>query len=207
MSLSNVSNGNRPRWDGKKSSFYEVYYLKITDAEKGWSFWARYTLLSPKKEMGKADAAVWGIFSRLSGQARLGNPATVVCAYEENRNDINYPMLHENYEILRSAKDQSGNKLNVIKLPMPGAVGDEEGMLPASYANFYIGNTVVLVPVFGHENDAKALDIIQLQFPDRKVAGINCSDLVYGLGTLHCISQQQPAVGIRYEQEDMKLQK
>ncbi|MBI4411150.1 MAG: hypothetical protein HY541_01540 [Deltaproteobacteria bacterium] len=77
MSLSNVSNGNRLRWDGKKSPFYEVYYLKITDAEKGWSFWARYTLLSPKKEMGKADAAIWGIFSRLSGQARLGNPATV----------------------------------------------------------------------------------------------------------------------------------
>ncbi|MBI3752662.1 MAG: agmatine deiminase family protein [Deltaproteobacteria bacterium] len=135
--------------------------------------------------------------------ARFVNPTTVLCAYEENRNDVNHPALHENYEILCHAKDQSGNRLNVVKLPMPphqrfwcrgmpGALGDAEGALPASYANFYIGNTVVLVPVFGHRNDDKALDIIQRQFPDRKVAGINCADLVYGLGTLHCISQQQP---------------
>ncbi len=126
--------------------------------------------------------------------ARFVNPTTVLCAYEENRNDINFPRLHENYEILKSAKDQNGNKLNVIKLPMPEAIGDEEGRLPASYANFYIGNTLVLVPVFGHKNDAQALDIIRQQFPDRKIVGINCSDLVYGLGTLHCISQQQPSV-------------
>lgn len=124
--------------------------------------------------------------------ARFVNPTTVLCAHEENRNDINYPILHENYEILLHAKDQNGNRLNVIKLPMPGAVSDAEGALPASYANFYIGNTVVLVPVFGHENDIKALDIVRQQFPDRKVTGINCADLVYGLGTLHCISQQQP---------------
>lgn len=124
--------------------------------------------------------------------SRFVNPTTVLCAYEENRNDVNYPILHENYEILLHAKDQSGNSLKVIKLPMPGAIGDAEGALPASYANFYIGNKVVLVPVFGHENDVKALYIIRQQFPDRKVVGINCADLVYGLGTLHCISQQQP---------------
>ncbi|MBI5328232.1 MAG: agmatine deiminase family protein [Deltaproteobacteria bacterium] len=129
--------------------------------------------------------------------ARFVNPATVLCAYEEDRNDVNHPILHENYEILLHAKDQSGNRLNVIKIPMPGAIGDAEGVLPASYANFYIGNTVVLVPVFGHENDAKAVDIIRQQFPGRKVVEINCADLVYGLGTLHCISQQQPAVDIR----------
>ena len=75
---------------------------------------------------------------------------------------------------------------------MTGAIGDKEARLPASYANFYIGNTAVLVPIFGHGNDAKALDIIHHQFLDRKVIGINCSDLVYGLGALHCISQQQP---------------
>ena len=77
---------------------------------------------------------------------------------------------------------------------MPGFVGDEEGRLPVSYANFYIGNKVVLVPIFGHENDMKAMEIIQGQFPGRRAVGINCSDLVYGLGTLHCISQQQPAL-------------
>ncbi len=129
--------------------------------------------------------------------ARFVNPATVLCAYQENRNDINYPILHENYEILQSSKDQNGNSLNVIKLPMPKAIGDEKGRLPASYANFYIGNKAVLVPIFGHENDNVALDIIRRQFPDRKVIGINCLDLVYGLGTIHCISQQQPNADIR----------
>ena len=76
-------------------------------------------------------------------------------------------------------------------------VVDEEGRLPASYANFYIGNKVVLAPIFGHENDKRALDIIQAQFPDRRVVGINCTDLVYGLGTIHCISQQQPAPKVK----------
>jgi agmatine deiminase len=72
-------------------------------------------------------------------------------------------------------------------------VFDEEGTLPASYTNFYIGNTVVLVPVFGEDNDQKALTILQDLFVDRKVVGINWSDLVYGFGTLHCNSQQQPS--------------
>ena len=129
--------------------------------------------------------------------ARFVNTTTVLCAYEENKSDINHTILHENYEILQSSKDQNGNSLNVIKLPMPGVIGDGQGRLPASYANFYIGNTVVLVPIFGHENDAKALDIIQRQFPDRRAIGINCRDLAYGLGTIHCISQQQPNADIK----------
>lgn len=129
--------------------------------------------------------------------ARFVNPTTVLCAYEENKGDINHSILHENYEVLRGSKDQNGNSLNVIKLPMPGVIGDGHGRLPASYANFYIGNTVVLVPIFGHENDAKALDIIQRQFPDRRAIGINCRDLAYGLGTIHCISQQQPNADIK----------
>ena len=74
---------------------------------------------------------------------------------------------------------------------MPGVVGSEP-RLPASYANFYIGNDVVMVPVFGHENDKVALKIIQDVFPERKVVGINCREVVQGLGTIHCISQQQP---------------
>ena len=126
--------------------------------------------------------------------ARFVNPSTILCAYEENKNDENYPILKENYELLLESRDQSGNHLNIVKLPMPGFVGDENGRLPASYANFYIGNKVVLVPIFGHENDRKAMDILQNIFKDREVVGIYCADLVYGLGTIHCISQQQPAL-------------
>ena len=124
--------------------------------------------------------------------ARFVNESTVLCCYEEE--DDNFEILKENYYILCNSKDQDGNSLKVIKLPMPGKVMCEHGRLPASYANFYIGNTVVLVPIFGHKNDSKALRIIQDQFPKRKVIGINCTDLVYGLGTLHCISQQQPII-------------
>ncbi len=126
--------------------------------------------------------------------ARFVNPTTVLCAYEEDENDENYLPLKKNYELLVAATDQDGKKLKVIRLPMPGVVGDEQGRVPASYANFYISNTVVLVPVFGHENDEKALRIIQEQFPDRKAVGINCSHVVFGFGTIHCMSQQQPRV-------------
>jgi len=77
---------------------------------------------------------------------------------------------------------------------MPGWVGDNDGRLPASYANFYIGNSKVLVPIFGMENDPRALDVIRSAFPDRKVAGINALYLVYGFGTFHCMSLQQPAI-------------
>ena len=75
---------------------------------------------------------------------------------------------------------------------MPGRVGETDKRLPASYANFYVGNKTVLVPIFSHKNDEAALSILQEQFPDNKVAGINCLDVVYGLGTIHCITQQQP---------------
>ncbi|MFA6450603.1 MAG: agmatine deiminase family protein [bacterium] len=127
--------------------------------------------------------------------ARFTDPSTVLCAVEDDPADANHEPLRENLEILKRAADQDGKPLNVVELPMPGFTGDEEGRLPASYANFYIGNTVVLAPVFGHENDSKALDIIQSLFTSRRVVGIDCSDLVFGLGTLHCISQQQPAAG------------
>ncbi|HIH43095.1 TPA: agmatine deiminase family protein [Candidatus Woesearchaeota archaeon] len=131
--------------------------------------------------------------------ARFVNKSTVVCCVEEDKDDDNYYLLKENYELLLKMKDQDGSKLNVVQLPMPGDVSvvDENGSqvrLPASYANFYIGNEAVVVPIFGHKNDNKALDIIQKLFPQRKVVGINCKALVYGLGTLHCCSQQEPAV-------------
>jgi len=123
--------------------------------------------------------------------ARFVNPNTVLCAFEDDPEDENYQVLKENYELLCQETDQDGNPLKVIKLPMPGFVGKER-RLPASYANFYIGNDVVLVPLFGHKNDKAAQKIIQEAFLDRKVLGINCKEMVHGLGTVHCISQQQP---------------
>ena len=126
--------------------------------------------------------------------ARFVNPSTVVCAYEEDETDENYAVLKENYELLLNSVDQCGKKLKVVKLPMPIVLGDEGERLPASYVNFYIGNMVVLVPVFGHKNDHQALSTLQELFPDRKVVGINCVDLVYGLGSIHCVTQQQPSV-------------
>ncbi len=124
--------------------------------------------------------------------ARFVDPTTVLCAYEDDPEDENYLTLKENYEILSGSTDQDGRPLKVIKLPMPGDVSKEK-RLPASFANFYIGNEVVLVPIFGQKNDQEALRIIQDVFPNRKVVGINCKEMVNGLGTIHCISQQQPA--------------
>jgi agmatine deiminase len=124
--------------------------------------------------------------------ARFVNPTTIVCAYTEDPDDEDHEVLQENYQILTSSVDQDGRKLRIIKLPMPRVISDEGYRLPASYTNFYIGNTKVLVPIFNHPNDAKALAILQELFPTRKVVGIFCGDVVYGFGTIHCISQQQP---------------
>jgi agmatine deiminase len=123
--------------------------------------------------------------------ARFVSPTAVLCAYEDDPEDDNHLPLKRNYELLCSETDQDGQPLKVIKLPMPGHVGPES-RLPASYCNFYIGNGVVLVPVFGDRNDRRALEIIKEAFPEREVVGIGCREMVYGLGTLHCISQQQP---------------
>ncbi len=126
--------------------------------------------------------------------ARFVNPTTVVCAFTEDETDSDYKPLKENYDILLNSVDQDGNKLNVVKLPTPGKVMGDEGRLPASYANFYIGNGVVVVPVFEQPNDDKALEVLRGVFPDRKVVGINAYYLVYGFGTFHCSSQQQPSI-------------
>jgi agmatine deiminase len=118
--------------------------------------------------------------------ARFVDRDTVLCAFEDDPSDENYALLKENYELLK----QHG--FRVIKLPMPGFVGDSQGRLPASYANFYIGNGAVVVPQFGHTNDQRALDMIQGCFPSRRVVGVNCTAMVHGLGTIHCCSQQEP---------------
>jgi agmatine deiminase len=124
--------------------------------------------------------------------ARFVNPKTVVCAYQKDKNDEDYIVLKENYEILEHSVDQDGKKLKIVKLPMPKVISDDGNRLPASYTNFYIGNDKVLVPTFNDRNDEKALVILQRLFPTQKIVGIECVDLVYGFGTIHCITQQQP---------------
>jgi agmatine deiminase len=126
--------------------------------------------------------------------ARFVAPATVVCAYENDTTDANYRALHENYEILKQSSNQDGTPLTVVKLPMPAKIADGDERYPASYTNFYIGNTVVIVPVFKDPNDTEALRILQGLFPGRKVIGIDARAMVEGFGTFHCATQQQPWV-------------
>jgi agmatine deiminase len=123
---------------------------------------------------------------------RFVSPDTVVTVVESDPNDANYEPLRENIRRLRSATTQDGKPLAIVELPMPTPVIFESRRLPASYANFYIANGVVLVPVFNDPNDRFALDILADLFPDREVVGIYCGDLVWGFGTIHCMTQQQP---------------
>jgi agmatine deiminase len=102
--------------------------------------------------------------------------------------------LQDNSERLKDARDQNGEKLSVVSLPCPRPVYYESARLPASYANFYIANEVVLVPLFEDPNDATAVGILQELFPNRKVIGLRCNEVVSGLGTIHCVTQQEPAV-------------
>lgn len=125
--------------------------------------------------------------------ARFVNPTTVVAAVEGDRSDPNYEPLQENLERLRSATDQDGNALTVVELPMPEPVKFEGQRLPASYANFYIANGLVLVPTFHDARDRQALNVLAEVFPNRTVVGVHSVDLVLGLGTLHCLSREQPA--------------
>jgi agmatine deiminase len=125
---------------------------------------------------------------------RFVSADTVVTVIEHNRQDENYEVLKENCALLRQMKDQVGNLLRVIELPMPTPVYFQDQRLPASYANFYIANKSVLVPTFRDENDEKACEILQQLFADRKVIGIDCLELIWGLGSIHCVTQQQPAV-------------
>jgi len=124
--------------------------------------------------------------------ARFVGPSTVVCAYEEISADVNYPALHENYEILTRSRDEEGRPLTVVKLPMPASVESGDERYPASYTNFYIGNTVVIVPVFGDPHDKDAIAILEGLFPGRKVVGVDARAMIEGFGTFHCATQQQP---------------
>ncbi len=118
---------------------------------------------------------------------------TVVTAMEPDPSDPNHAPLAANRQALDGFRLADGRALKVVELPMPDAVVTKGERLPASYANFYIANGLVLVPVFGCDRDAAALAVIEGCFPDRRVVGIDCRDMVVGLGTLHCLSQQVPA--------------
>jgi len=125
---------------------------------------------------------------------RFVNEDTVVTVMEDDRQDENYEPLKENLKLLEGMKLESGKSINIVELPMPAAVVYEDMRLPASYGNFYISNKYVVVPTFQDKNDDRALDILQQCFPDRQVAGLNSVDIIWGLGSFHCLSQQEPAV-------------
>ena len=130
--------------------------------------------------------------------ARFVAPGLIVCAVEDDPNDANYELLQDNLRRLELMTDSKERGFEIVTLPMPGIVGgtstDTRNLdrLPASYANFYIANSVVLAPVFGHENDLRAVETLQRLFNDRRVVPINCEPLVWGMGTIHCVTQQQP---------------
>jgi agmatine deiminase len=125
--------------------------------------------------------------------SRFVDPTTVVTIVEENQADSNYAALQENLELLKSMKDQDGKPLRIETLPMPTSIFFDSQRLPASYANFYIANKLVLVPVFNDPNDRVALNTLVKLFPAREVVPVYCRDLVLGLGTIHCMTQQLPA--------------
>jgi agmatine deiminase len=125
---------------------------------------------------------------------RFVNEDTVLTVVEENVNDDNYHLLQQNLKSLNKMRLLNGKQLNIVELPMPDAVVYDEMRLPASYANFYISNKHVIVPTYRCSNDQKALDIIGQNFPEREVVGIDSTDIIWGLGSFHCLSQQEPAV-------------
>jgi agmatine deiminase len=124
---------------------------------------------------------------------RFVSPDTVVTCVDADPSSENYEALRENIRRLRDATTEDGKPLVTIDLPMPAPVYFEGRRLPASYANFYIANEIVLVPVFNDPNDRVALDILADLFPDRDVVPIYCGDLIWGFGAIHCMTQQQPA--------------
>lgn len=119
---------------------------------------------------------------------------TVITAIEKNKNDENYAPLQENLKLLKQARLENGKQLEIIELPMPNPVIWEDQRLPASYANFYISNYGVIVPLYKCPQDQEAMDILSEIFTDRKVIGIDSTDIIWGLGSFHCLSQQEPAL-------------
>jgi len=125
---------------------------------------------------------------------RFVNEDTVLAVVEENKNDENYELLQRNLEDLKRMRLLTGKQLNIVEVPMPDHITYEGQRLPASYANFYIANHAVIVPTYRCHKDVDALGIIEKCFPGRKVIGIDSTDIIWGLGSFHCLSQQEPAL-------------
>lgn len=170
-----LNNNRNPKLDADKISEYLREYLGVTNL-----IWLDYGISGDDTD------------GHIDDVARFIDENTVVCMFEQDSKDENCEGLNRNYELLRRARDQSGKKLNLVPIQMPPALASKDGRLPASYSNFYIGNAIVLVPTFNCPNDDEALGTLQQFFPDRKVVGIDSESLVYGLGAIHCITQQQP---------------
>ena len=125
---------------------------------------------------------------------RFVNEDTVITVVEENKTDENHQPLQKNLRQLKQMRLLNGKQLNIVELPMPCDVIYQEQRLPASYANFYISNHSVIVPTYRCDRDDRALDIIQQCFPGRRIVGIDSTEIIWGLGSFHCLSQQEPAV-------------
>ena len=125
---------------------------------------------------------------------RFVNSDTVLAVIEEDRDDENYSLLQQNLRQLKQMRLLDGKQINIAELPMPDEVTWEDQRLPASYANFYIANQSVIVPTFRSKKDDKALQIIQSCFPGREVIGIDSTEIIWGLGSFHCLSQQEPVI-------------
>jgi agmatine deiminase len=132
--------------------------------------------------------------------ARFVEPNKIVCAYEDNEKDENYTILKNNFETLEAATNLEGKPFELVKLPMPhmqftgtaAGISGQDAKAPVSYTNFYIGNKVVLAAVYNDPNDEKALQVIQSCFPNHKIVPIDCRDLIYGGGAVHCLTLHQP---------------
>jgi agmatine deiminase len=125
---------------------------------------------------------------------RFVNEDTVITVIEEDKQDANYELLQHNLRQLQQMRLLNGKSLNIIELPMPEELIYVDQRLPCSYANFYIANKSVIVPTFRSRRDDRALQIIQSAFPDREVVGIDSTDIIWGLGSFHCLSQQEPLI-------------
>ena len=126
--------------------------------------------------------------------ARFVSENTIMTAVENNKKDINYLNLKENYKILNQAKNLKGKKFRIIKIPMPKPIYIDNTRVPASYLNFYIANKMILLPVFKDKNDKKVISIFKKFFKKKKVIPINCRELIWGFGAIHCMTQQEPEV-------------
>ena len=126
--------------------------------------------------------------------ARFVSKTTIMIADENNKSEKNYKSLKENIKILRKSYDENGKKFKIIKIPMPSPIFIKKTRVPASYLNFFISNKTVLVPIFNVKEDKKVLKIFRKFFTKRKVIAVDCSDLIWGFGAIHCMTQQEPII-------------